>query len=101
MLDRIVDGSLQAAVLQHRQRLDQRAAQRLGARAVHHVFERVIPERDQAAAVDHRDAFVQRFDGSLAAVLVFDLAHVGAVGAVCEEQRERGDRQHFPESVIR
>ncbi len=100
LLNGIVKGSLQARALQDWQRVEERATERTFARAAHHPLECDVPQRDQSPAVDDGDPLIQRFDRFLTAVLVFNLAHVRAVGAMREEQRERGHRQHFPQLVI-
>src|SRR5262245_7220616 len=100
MSDGIVDGPLEPAGLQHWHRLEQCVTERVFARTVHHAFERVVPQRDEAAAVEYGDALVKRFDRFLAAVLIFELPDVRAVGAVSEEQRQRRYWHQFPQLVI-
>ena len=62
-------------------------------------FERIVPQRDAAAAVDHTHALVERIDHFLAATLVVQASHVVVVGSQRERQRHCNDRQHFPRPV--
>ena len=96
----LVDRSREVGLAQGWHRTDERTTQRSFTGTVQDAFEGIVPERDQAIAVDDGHALIQRFDDLATPVLFFEPVHVGAVRAVGEIQRYRGHRQDFPHPVV-
>ena len=67
-------------------------AERAVAGAAQHAFERVIPQRDAAVAVDHRHALLEEVDHLAPAVLLFEPVDVVGI----QRDRRRTARRQRP-----
>ncbi len=94
---RRLDDLWQLSLGQPRKDRGKRLIQRVGAVLSRDPFERVVPQRHDAGAIDDRHSFVQRFDHLPMAMLLGQPTGVDLIGAVSQVDRDDGERQKAPE----
>ncbi len=97
---RLFDGTRHVRSAQRAHGLIERLSQRPFAGTPEHPFERIVPQRDPAIAVDHRHTLFQQVEDLTTPVRPFEAAHVRGIGSICEDEQSCCNRQQSPHPVL-